>query len=93
VIVWGHSLGAGIALGVVQALLQGEQELPLGLVLESPFLSFADAAADLVASWLPERLRRATRNLIFDRFREQRFNSAERIRTVAEQMPILVLHG
>ncbi|CAE8599919.1 unnamed protein product, partial [Polarella glacialis] len=25
VIVWGHSLGAGIALGVVQALLQGEQ--------------------------------------------------------------------
>lgn len=50
VIVWGHSLGTGIALSALSKLLESGRRCK-GLVLEAPFLSLPRAASALVTLW------------------------------------------
>jgi uncharacterized protein len=73
IVLWGHSLGSGVAVALAA-------KHPIAkMILEAPFTSTADVAADLF--WfVPVRL------LMLDQF-----HSDERITTV--QAPLLIMHG
>lgn len=98
VIVWGHSLGTGVAMGALAALCNSSgpsrSNLPRGLVLESPFLSVPDVAAGWV-QWLPGSIYRAAEDAVHAVLGAHRFDSSERIEAVAARLDrnVIVLHG
>jgi uncharacterized protein len=72
-VIWGESLGTGVATKLAN------ERPTLGVILQSPYISVADRAAEMFA-WLPAR------RLVIDRF-----DSASRIATIGA--PLLVVHG
>lgn len=80
-VLYGESLGSGIAVHLAQEIRDAAQdEAPVGaLILESPFTSMADAAGDHYP-WVP------TQFLVRDRY-----DSAEKI--VRIKSPLLIVHG
>jgi len=94
VILWGHSLGTGIALVSVEALLKEGFHFG-GVVLEAPFLSLAAAAGSLLEAALHRpwpRLRQGVEAWVRG-WHGLQFNSAGRIREVAAGTNVLILHG
>jgi len=92
VIIWGHSLGSGVALAALEALLEEGGRVG-GVVLEAPFVSLAAAAASL---FLPEAwvsTRQGLERRIRESFGDFQFDSARRIRAVASKVPVMILHG
>lgn len=71
--IYGQSLGAAVA------VFLAEKEKAAGLILEAPFSSLMDAAADIYP-WLPVRL-----------FTKERYASINRIGAL--KIPILIIHG
>jgi len=51
VIVWGHSLGTGVASRAVSEL-SVENDVPHGMLLESPFNTFPDAVLNIPWTWI-----------------------------------------
>ena len=72
-VLWGESLGTGVA-----TKMANERRVR-GVILQSPYVSVADRAAEMFF-WLPAR------RLVTDRF-----DSAARIATI--EAPLLVVHG
>jgi len=72
-VLWGESLGTGVA-----TKMANERRVA-GVILQSPYISVADRAAEMFF-WLPAR------RLVTDRF-----DSASRIATI--NAPLLVVHG
>mmetsp|Transcript_25171 Transcript_25171/g.46127 ORF Transcript_25171/g.46127 Transcript_25171/m.46127 type:complete len:321 (-) Transcript_25171:21-983(-) len=93
VIVWGHSLGTGISLGLTEELRRAGSQLPSGLVLEAPFLSVPDVATSFVSAFLPEWLVSRLLKELDSILAEHRFPSKIRIGPVAKLMPVAILHG
>jgi len=87
-VVWGHSLGTGIAVGAMTRLLECGGELPKGLLLESPFTS----VPSVVAAALPTALR-GIETLLRCLLSAHCMPSLERIRRVAKSLHVEVLHG
>eukprot|EP00434_Breviolum_minutum_P016125 symbB.v1.2.014211.t2/scaffold1027.1/size171366/13 len=92
VILWGHSLGTGIALSALTKLLQNGQSCK-GLVLEAPFLSLPFAAASLVTPQRWPDFRQGLSKRLSTLMGHLQFNSASNILQVAEKMPVIILHG
>lgn len=72
-VLWGESLGTGVATKMAN------ERRTLGVILQSPFVSVAERAAEIYF-WLPAR-----------RLATDRFDSASRIATI--DTPLLVIHG
>ncbi|CAE7542638.1 Wdr35 [Symbiodinium natans] len=88
VVIWGHSLGTGIALASLEALLADEGRRVRGVILEAPFLSFAAAAGSLLEAVLPWRsLREGLERWVRDGWGDLQFDSARRVQAVAAKMP------
>ncbi len=77
-VIYGHSMGSGVAVGLASALAYPQDYG--GLILESAFTSFADVAQEAGA------LAR-----LLNLFNRERFNSLDKIGQV--QAPLLMLHG
>lgn len=93
VIVWGHSLGTGVSLGMLTALLQANSELPGGLILEAPFTSVPDVPLSSL-SWLPSKLYARASAILHGALRAHRFPNLDRIGAVASGVGhVAVLHG
>ncbi|XP_071033422.1 lysophosphatidylserine lipase ABHD12-like isoform X2 [Parasteatoda tepidariorum] len=92
IIIWGHSMGTGIAVKLGEALSKSNQSNPFAIVLEAPFTSIADATRTFPLSYFHRRLP------LFETFCAQQtrhpdtnLNSDERIGAVTA--PILILHA
>mmetsp|Transcript_19401 Transcript_19401/g.43673 ORF Transcript_19401/g.43673 Transcript_19401/m.43673 type:complete len:325 (-) Transcript_19401:30-1004(-) len=93
VIVWGHSLGTGISLGLMEELLKAEMQLPSGLVLEAPFLSVPEVATSFVLAILPDWLCSSLLQQLESILVAHHFSSKSRIGSVAKVLPVSILHG
>ncbi|XP_055937140.1 lysophosphatidylserine lipase ABHD12-like [Argiope bruennichi] len=92
IIVWGHSMGSGIAVRLGQALAKDNTNSPFAIVLEAPFTSIADATRTFPLSFFHRRLP------LFEMFCSERtrhpdtnLNSDERVGDITA--PILILHA
>ncbi|GFQ86228.1 lysophosphatidylserine lipase ABHD12, partial [Trichonephila clavata] len=92
IIVWGHSMGTGIALRLSQALANDVANNPFAVILEAPFTSIADATRTFPLSIFHRRMP------LFEFFCSQRtrhpdtnLNSDERVGDVTA--PVLILHA
>lgn len=90
IVLWGHSLGASVAARLA-ADLAAEHIAPLGLVLESPFLSTLELLPTYplgrMVCWLPGIWRLARWALAF------RLDNLEALRALAPSTRVLLLHG
>ncbi|WKY13667.1 hypothetical protein Q1695_004472 [Nippostrongylus brasiliensis] len=93
IVVWGHSMGTGVATKLVMDLC-AEDAPPYGLVLESPFNNLRDAVMNHVISlpirWMPEDM---VQRIIVKPLRDVRLTmeTDQRIKNVT--CPILILHA
>lgn len=92
IIVWGHSMGSGIAVRLGQTLAKDNTSNPLAIALEAPFTSIADATRTFPLSFFHRRMP------LFKMFCSERtrhpdtnLNSDERIGSVTA--PLLILHA
>lgn len=92
VILWGHSLGTGIALSALSKLLEDGKRCK-GVVLEAPFLSLSSAAASLVTPHSWTNLQQGLSRRLSQVMGALRFDSASKIQEVAQQVPVIILHG
>nr|XP_050032596.1 lysophosphatidylserine lipase ABHD12-like [Dermacentor andersoni] len=94
-IVWGHSLGTGVAIRLMEDLQHRGEAPPAGLVLEAPFDALHRVAAthplSLPYRWLPYFELTFVASLKNDPVVE--FNSTTRARFVSPKLPVLVLHA
>lgn len=92
VIVWGHSLGTGVAVGALHRLAEQAEVLPKGLILEAPLASVPDVVADSVG-FLPLSVQSAVRSWLPRCFSAHSFLSKDRVAYLSQQLPIVILHG
>ncbi|GFW80925.1 lysophosphatidylserine lipase ABHD12 [Trichonephila clavipes] len=92
IIIWGHSMGTGIAIRLSQALAKDVANNPFAVILEAPFTSIADATRTFPLSIFHRRMP------LFEFFCSQRtrhpdtnLNSEERVGDVTA--PLLILHA
>lgn len=94
-ILWGHSLGTGVAMRLLDELQRSGEPLPAGLVLEAPFDALHHVAAthplSLVHRWLPYFYPTFVASLKDDPAVD--FDSATRARSISPKLPVLVLHA
>lgn len=94
-ILWGHSLGTGVAVRLLDELQRRGEPLPAGLVLEAPFDALHHVAAthpiSLLHRWLPYFHPTFVASLKDDPAVE--FDSATRARSISPKLPVLVLHA
>lgn len=81
IVVYGESLGAAVAIGLIESLTETEDPLPEGIVLEAPFTSVADVGENLVGSFASLAVP------YLDSWR-----SLDRAKEVL-QIPLIVIHG
>lgn len=95
ILIWGHSLGTGVAVRLLGSLSGTDDDLPAGLVLEAPFDALHHVAGShpisVLHRWLPYFEPTFVRSLKDDPAVE--FNSAARVRAVSPRLPVLVLHA
>lgn len=95
ILVWGHSLGTGVAVRLFESLPATTNDLPAGLVLEAPFDALHHVAGShpisVLHRWLPYFELTFVRSLKDDPAVE--FNSATRVRSISPRLPVLVLHA
>ncbi|GFS65890.1 lysophosphatidylserine lipase ABHD12 [Nephila pilipes] len=92
IIVWGHSMGTGIAVRLSQALAKDVANNPFAVVLEAPFTSIADATRTFPLSIFHRKMP------FFEFFCSQRtrhpdtdLNSDDRVSAITA--PLLILHA
>jgi len=94
-IVWGHSLGTGIATGLISSLIECSTcATPHGLILEAPFTSVPDVAAFWAEAWpVPRSYLPSLESFLHERMYAHRFPTIDRIERIADVVNIAVLHG
>ncbi|XP_054711089.1 lysophosphatidylserine lipase ABHD12-like [Uloborus diversus] len=92
IILWGHSLGSGVAVRLAASLASSNESNPFAVVLEAPFTSIAEATRTFPLSFFHRRLP-LFKNFCSDRTRhpDTHFDSESLIGSVTA--PLLVLHA
>lgn len=92
IIIWGHSMGTGIAVRLGESLALKNESNPLAIVLEAPFTSVADATHTFPLSYFHRRLP-FFQTFCSERTRhpETNLNSEERVGKV--KAPLLIFHA
>ncbi|KAJ1350294.1 hypothetical protein KIN20_006056 [Parelaphostrongylus tenuis] len=93
IIIWGHSMGTGVATKLAMDLsIDGRP--PLGLILESPFNNLRDVIMNhpfsLTVRWMPETM---VRNLIVQPLQKVGLTMETDQRIVNVSCPILIIHA
>src|SRR3989338_5031106 len=93
VIVWGHSLGSGVATALASHIFTHNiQPPPLALFLEAPFLSMRDAAMSHWVGYPIRILPLPIRRFVLKRI-VHKFNTAKRISKGLIKCPLMILHS
>lgn len=87
--IWGHSLGSAVATHLTQEL-HAVEDHPSGLILDAPFTSIIDAAANHPMSFPYRPVMSLFRYFVLEGFNE-RFESLARLKDI--QCPLLIVHG
>ncbi|KFM68438.1 Monoacylglycerol lipase ABHD12, partial [Stegodyphus mimosarum] len=92
IIIWGHSMGTGIAIRLGEYLALKNSTSPLAIVLEAPFTSVADATHTFPLSFFHRRLP-FFQQFCSDRTRhpDTDMNNEDRVSKITA--PLLVLHA
>ncbi len=80
IIVYGHSLGCAITTNLVKTLCEKKRELPIGLILEAPFISVRKIASKFIPN-------------ILCNFVLCNFNNEENIKIIKNKIPITICHS
>lgn len=91
-VVWGHSLGTGIAVGALHRLMEQGKRLPGRLILEAPFTSVPDVPAKYFTQ-LPGPFYQCLKARLHAILSAHRMPTLERIGQVAEATQVSILHG
>lgn len=94
VLVWGHSLGTGVAVYLLERLARSGEPGPAGLVLEAPFDSVSNVARHHPLS-IFHRYMPFFNAVFVDSIKNEvtNFNSVGKIVDLGSKTPVLVLHA